>query len=48
MGLPCPNLYTGEMAFHGKREFVSIQDMEKSVQTLVHLLQVWEEHSPGP
>ncbi len=43
MGLPCPNIFTGEMAFHGKHEYVSIQDMEKSVQTLVHLTMIWEE-----
>jgi len=43
MGLPCPNLFTGEMAFHGKHEYVSIQDMQKSVETIVHLAMVWEE-----
>ncbi len=45
MGLPCPNLFTGEMALHGKHEYVSVQDMQKSVETLVHLVQVWEENS---
>ncbi|MGN6435546.1 MAG: peptidase T [Agriterribacter sp.] len=45
MGLPCPNLFTGEMAFHGKHEYVSVQDMQKSVETIVHLAQVWEEKS---
>jgi tripeptide aminopeptidase len=45
MGLPCPNLFTGEMAFHGKHEYVSVQDMQKSVETCVHLLMVWEEKS---
>ena len=43
MGLPCPNIFTGEMAFHGKHEYVSVQDMEKSLETLVHLCQIWEE-----
>lgn len=43
MGLPCPNIFTGEMALHGKHEYVSVQDMQKSMQTLVHLLMVWEE-----
>ncbi len=32
MGLPCPNMFTGEMAFHGKHEYVSVQDMQKSVE----------------
>jgi tripeptide aminopeptidase len=45
IGLPCPNIFTGEMALHGKNEYVSIQDMEKAVQTIVHLAQVWEEHA---
>ncbi|HET9826653.1 MAG TPA: peptidase T [Chitinophagaceae bacterium] len=43
MGLPCPDIFTGEMAFHGKHEYVSIQDMQKSVEVLVHLAQVWSE-----
>lgn len=45
MGLPCPNIFTGEMAFHGKHEYVSVQDMEKSLETLIHLCQIWEERS---
>ena len=45
MGLPCPNIFTGEMALHGKHEYVSVQDMQKSVQTLIALVQVWEEKS---
>jgi len=45
MGLPCPNLFTGEMAFHGKHEYVSIQDMQKSVETIVRLAMIWEERS---
>jgi tripeptide aminopeptidase len=43
MGLPCPNIFTGEMAFHGKHEYVSVQDMQKSVETIVHLATIWEE-----
>ncbi|HEY6899327.1 MAG TPA: peptidase T [Puia sp.] len=43
MGLPCPNIFTGEMAFHGKQEYVSVQDMQKSVETIVHLAMIWEE-----
>jgi len=45
MGLPCPNLFTGEMGIHSKQEYVSVQDMEKAVEVLVHLAQVWEEKS---
>jgi len=43
MGLPCPNLFTGEMGIHSKQEYVSVQDMEKATEILVHLAQIWEE-----
>jgi peptidase T len=43
MGLPCPNIFTGEMGIHSKQEYVSVQDMEKAVEVLVNLAQVWEE-----
>jgi tripeptide aminopeptidase len=43
MGLPCPNIFTGEMAIHSKHEFVSIQDMQKASDTLVELVQIWEK-----
>ncbi|MEY9185254.1 tripeptide aminopeptidase [Bradyrhizobium sp. USDA 326] len=43
MGLPCPNIFAGEHAFHSRLEWVSRQDMEKAVQTIVHLAMVWEE-----
>lgn len=44
MGMPCPNIFTGEMAIHSRHEFVSVQDMEKAVDTLVELVQIWEQH----
>ena len=43
MGLPCPNIFAGEHAFHSKQEWISIQDMQKAVQTIVHLASIWEE-----
>lgn len=43
MGLPCPNIFTGEMAFHGKHEYVSVQDMEKASEVLVHLSALWAQ-----
>jgi tripeptide aminopeptidase len=43
MGLPCPDIFTGEMAFHSKHEYVSMQDMQKSVEVLVNLVEVWQE-----
>lgn len=45
MGLPCPNIFTGEMALHSKQEYVSVQDMQKAVDTIIQLVQVWEERS---
>jgi len=45
MGLPTPNIFAGEHAFHGKQEWVSVQDMQKAVQTILHLCAIWEEHS---
>lgn len=45
MGLPCPNLFAGEQAIHSKLEFISVQDMNKAVETMVHLAQIWEEKS---
>jgi tripeptide aminopeptidase len=45
MGLPCPNIYAGEHAFHSKQEWVSIQDMQKAVETIIHLVNIWEENS---
>ncbi|MDX2172262.1 MAG: peptidase T [Bacteroidota bacterium] len=44
MGLPCPNIYAGEHAFHSKQEWVSVQDMQKAVETIVHLVSIWEEN----
>lgn len=37
MGLPCPNLFTGEMGIHSRQEYVSVQDMEKSAEICVHI-----------
>ena len=37
-GLPCPNIFTGAVNFHGPHEFVSIQVMEKAVQTIVNII----------
>jgi len=45
MGLPCPNIFAGGHAFHSPLEWVSRQDMEKAVTTLVELAKVWEERA---
>lgn len=36
-GLPCPNLFAGEQAIHSKYEWVSIQDMQKGVDTVIEI-----------
>ncbi|MFD2936504.1 peptidase T [Spirosoma flavum] len=45
MGLPCPNIFAGEHAFHSRQEWVSVQDMKKAVAVIVNIAQVWEERS---
>ncbi|MHA8050179.1 peptidase T [Aquirufa sp. ROCK-SH2] len=37
MGLPCPNIFAGEHAFHSKHEWVSVQDMQKATETVIYL-----------
>jgi tripeptide aminopeptidase len=44
MGLPCPNVFAGEMAIHSRQEYVSIQDMQMAVDTLIELVRIWEQH----
>lgn len=41
MGLPCANIFTGMQGIHSKQEWISVYDMEKSVEVLINLVQVW-------
>src|SRR5262245_20538879 len=45
MGLPTPNLFAGEHSFHSRLEWVAVQDMEKAVEVIVQLAEVWAEAS---
>lgn len=45
MGLPCANIFAGEHGIHSKQEWVSVQDMQKAVQTIVNLCAIWEENA---
>lgn len=45
MGLPTPNIFAGEHNFHSRLEWVSVQDMEKAVEVIVHLARIWEERA---
>ncbi len=47
MGLPAPNIFTGMQAIHSKHEFVSVQDMQKAVEVLVNLVEVWTTTIPA-
>ncbi len=46
LGLPTPNIFAGEHNFHSRLEWVSAQDMDKAVETIVNLCRVWEERTP--
>lgn len=43
MGLPCPNLFTGGMNFHGKFEYCSLTSMQRAEQVILNLAQLWAE-----
>ncbi|WP_137044651.1 peptidase T [Pseudolabrys sp. FHR47] len=45
MGLPCPNIFAGGHGFHSPLEWVSVQDMQAAVRTIVHLAAIWEERA---
>ncbi|MCZ2476547.1 peptidase T [Aquirufa antheringensis] len=42
MGLPCPNIFAGEHAFHSKQEWVSVQDMQKATETMLYLVDLFQ------
>jgi len=44
-GLPTPNIFTGGQNYHGLTEWLAVDGMEKSVATVVHLIQLWVEKS---
>lgn len=41
MGLPCTNIFTGMQGIHSRREWIGVSDMERAVDVLVELVQVW-------
>ncbi len=45
MGLPTPNIFTGGQNYHCKNEWASVYGMEKAVETVVNLAQLWAERS---
>lgn len=45
MGLPTPNIFTGGENFHGKYEFISVDNMEKAVKVIVEIARLFEEEA---
>lgn len=44
MGLPTPNIFTGGENYHGKYEFISVDNMEKATNVIIKIVQLFEEH----
>ncbi|MCM3653188.1 peptidase T [Metabacillus litoralis] len=45
MGLPTPNIFTGGENFHGKFEFISVENMVKATNTVIEIIKLFEERS---
>ncbi len=45
MGLPTPNIFTGGHNFHGKYEFIPTYSMEKSVEVILKIIEIYSEES---
>ena len=45
MGLPCPNIFAGEHAFHSKQEWVTVQDMQKATETVLYLVDLFQNRA---
>ncbi|MDG5472584.1 peptidase T [Jeotgalibacillus sp. ET6] len=42
MGLPTPNIFTGGENFHGKYEYISVDNMEKATHTIIEIVKLFE------
>ena len=38
MGLPCPNIFAGGLNFHGKMEFLPLENMEKAAKVVLNII----------
>ncbi len=45
MGLPCPNIFAGEHGIHSKKEWTTVQDMEKAAEVIIRICNIWEVNS---
>ncbi len=43
MGLPTPNMFTGGSNFHSRYEWITLEDMQKSAESIVHLMSLWAQ-----
>ena len=43
MGLPTPNIFTGGENFHGKYEFISVDNMVKATNVIIEIVKLFEE-----
>ena len=43
MGLPCPNIFAGGHNFHGRYEFLPVNSLQKSMETIVKIVSLVEE-----
>lgn len=43
MGLPTPNIFTGGANFHSRQEWITLEDMKKASETIIHLMKLWSE-----
>lgn len=45
MGLPCPNLFSGQHGIHSKLEWTTVQDMQKAVDVVLEICQITEQNA---
>lgn len=45
MGLPTPNIFTGGVNYHGKYEYISVDDMEKATNVIIEVIKLYEQRA---
>lgn len=43
MGIPTPNIFTGGSNFHSRYEWITLEDMQKASEVIVHLMKLWTD-----
>ena len=44
-GLPCPNIFAGGLNFHGKFEWVTVENMEKAEAVILNIIKLYADPS---